>query len=456
MNIVNRMQKGFTLIEIAIVLAILGILFGAGFTGLGAYMDNANQAHTMGNLKVTKRALLDFVMVNKYMPCPDTDTPADGKENRAADQSCSGSVGTVPFDDIGLGAAVTSDDWGNLFGYGVNTNVVNVADIGDSTDSASYFGNQSPPVFTLQTPPTTDNPLVPESYTVCKKDTNACDAATASHVEVSAIPAVIVAFNENGSATSLLGCNGGDRGVRETENCNADLLLWKGRFDNDEYDDQMVTISGYEIKQQITWGDYSLGPPPPSEYEDYEVIIRRDVDSANDLNVGTGEDNSFYIDTNDAGEGGNLNANVQLKDGDDRLKIVGNIKADGNADMGADNDELIVLGSILLRGQATLGDGDDTSIIGGGVNGEIDAGFGGDTVIIKGDVTSTGQVLMNKDDDDLYLYGDLVGGTLDGGTGTDTLHTPKTAAEWAQMLTDFGGTVTGFENMDYEYVIPSE
>ncbi|MDX1347182.1 MAG: type II secretion system protein [Thiomicrorhabdus chilensis] len=441
-----KIQKGFTLVEIAIVLGIISILIGAGFSTVGAYIDNANQSHTMGNLQVTKRAMLDYVLVNRHMPCPDTDN--DGVENREASFECTASKGTVPFDDIGLGFDVTSDEYGNVFAYGININATSAAAIADPTDSASYFGNQSPPAFDLQTPPTRDNPIVAESYTVCKKEATACNS-TASNVEVSAIPAVIVAFNENGGATSLAACNA--ESGKEGENCDNDLLLWKSVFNASNYDDQMVTISGYEIKQQVLdlLNNISL-TVTDSDYAGYEVIIRRDVDSANDLNVGNGEDNSFYIDTDDDGLGGNLDANVQLKDGEDKLKLVGNIKAGGNADMGQDNDDLYVLGTILLRGQATLGDGDDISEIGGAVIGEIDAGKGNDIVVIKGDVTGT--VLMNNDDDKLYLYGDLAGGVLDGGSGTNELYTTKSEADWNQMLTDYGGTVTDFDSINYNYV----
>lgn len=449
----RSIQKGFTLVEITIVLLIVGLIVGAGFSSLGAYLDNAYQSHTMGNLTVTKRALLDYVMVNRHMPCPDTDN--DGEENRTG-VACTASVGTIPFNDIGLGAAVTSDDYGNVFGYGVNGNVVNTADIADSSDSASYFGNQSPPQFTLQTPPTVTAPSVPESYTVCKREAANC-TTDAANVEVSAIPAVIVAFNENGGVTNLQGCNGAARGARETENCDADAerLLWKGTFDNDVYDDQIVTISGYEIKQQVLDLLNTITLNVHNDYAGYDMIIMGQVDSANDFNVATGEDNAFLIENkvDDNGnliEAGNLNANVQLKDGEDKLTVSSNIMAGGNADMGSGNDDLIVVGTILLRGQATLGDGDDTSIIGGAVIGELDAGFGNDIVTIKGDVT--GSVLMDKGDDTLYLLGDLAGGTLNGGTDSDTLYTTKSEAEWAQMLIDFGGTVTGFETINYNYV----
>lgn len=476
----NRKSFGFTLVEMAIVLTIVGLLVGAGFSSLGAFMDNAKQSHTQGNLLVTKQALLNYVKVNKHMPCPDTD--GDGAEDRKVTPStqCSDYVGTVPYDDIGLARAVTSDDYSNLFGYAVhkeaNLSSVMSLDITDSAGAAAllnqpgaYFYNLNAPAFDLETPPTAhptdgvDDPT--ESYAICKKY-SANDCSGADDVEVNFIPAVIVAFNENGGETDLDTCTG-SWGVRENQNCNTTTELnptfVKGVFSDGEYDDQMVVISAYEIKAQAL-GDFK-DPPTASddydsegEYDGYDVIIRGDVDSSNDLNVASGEDNSFYIDHDDSGiTGGNLNANVQLKDGEDKLKIIGNIEAGGNADMGSGNDDLVVYGTILLRGQATLGDGDDSSTIGGAVIGSIDAGFGDDTVIVEGDVTGT--VDMNKGYDDLYLYGDLAGGTLDGGgdgdvNGSDTLYTTKSEADWNQMIADYGGTVIGFDTIVYNYVVP--
>ncbi|MDG6774775.1 type II secretion system protein [Thiomicrorhabdus sp. ZW0627] len=485
--------RGFTLVEIAIVLAIIGLVFGAGFTTLGAYIDNANQSHTMGNLQVTKRAMLDYVLVNRHMPCPDTDN--DGVENRTG-IACTSSKGTVPFDDLGLGFDVTSDDYGNVFAYGINTDATNAVAIVNSANSASYFGNQSPPAFTLQTPPTTDVPAVPESYTVCKKSATGCDI-TPSNIEVSAIPAVIVAYNENGGSTSLTTCNA-ETG-KEAENCNNDLFLWKSYFNRADYDDQMVTISGYEIKQQILdlLNNISL-TYDDSKYDGYDVIIRGDVDSSNDLNVGTGENNAFYIDagTDEFGnpEEGNLNAAVQLKDGDDKLYVTanieaggkadtgsgndtleiggniedggvatmgtgndtliiwGNVAANGSADLGGGNDTFTIAGGVLYRGSVDLGTGDDTSTIGGSVGGVLATGSGIDTIVVEGDVTGT--VKLEDDNDTITVLGDVVGGTLDGGAGDDTLLVTSTQAEWDAVIAAEGGTVINFEHILYEQPAP--
>jgi prepilin-type N-terminal cleavage/methylation domain-containing protein len=459
----QQVQKGFTLVEITIVLLIVGLIVGAGFSSLGAYLDNAYQSHTMGNLQVTKRALLDYVLVNRHMPCPDTDN--DGRENRTG-VACSASVGTIPFDDIGLGAAVTSDDYGNLFGYGVNGNVVNTGDIADSTDSASYFGNQSPPQFTLQTPPTTALPSVPESYTVCKRETNSC-TTDAANVEVSAIPAVIVAFNENGGVTNLQGCNSAARGTRETENCDADSerLLWKGTFDNDVFDDQIVTISGYEIKQQVLDLLNTITLHVTDEYDGYDFIVRGDVDSSNDLNVADGVDNKFYIDKTSDTEGGNLNASIVFKDGDDKFHIERNIESGGNAKMGAGEDYVYVGGSILAGGAIYLGDNDDTTdvetfessdgkdvaIIDGNINSGalLDAGFGNDDVTVNGVVA--GKIDMSKDNDRLYLNGTVDTSTadIDGGQGTDIIFLNMTYEEWTAN-TALQGVIVNFEKAVFE------
>lgn len=454
----TSIQKGFTLVEITIVLLIVGLIVGAGFSSLGAYLDNAYQSHTMGNLTVTKRALLDYVMVNRHMPCPDTDN--DGEENRTG-VACSASVGTIPFNDIGLGAAITSDDYGNVFGYGVNGNVVNTADIADSADSASYFGNQSPPQFTLQTPPTVTAPSVPESYTVCKREAANC-TSDAANVEVSAIPAVIVAFNENGGVTNLQACNGGARGARETENCDADAerLLWKGTFDNDAYDDQIVTISGYEIKQQVLDLLNTITLQVNDQYEGYDVIIRGDVDSSNDLNIANGQDNKFYIDKTSETEGGNLNANVVFKEGDDKLHVERNVEAGATPKMGAGDDYLYVGGSVLAGAQIYLGDNDDTTtvetfessdgkdvaIIDGNIeNGALlDAGQGNDDVTVNGIIA--GKVDMNKDNDRLYVNGSVDADTadIDGGQGTDIIFLNMTLDEW-NADTALQGAIVNFE-----------
>jgi hypothetical protein len=259
-----------------------------------------------------------------------------------------------------------------------------------------------------------------------------------------------MAFNENGASTALNACNAetGD----EAENCNNDLLVRKKFFSDGAYDDQLVTISGYEIKEQVLdlLNEISL-TFNNGIYDGYDVIIRRDVNSANDLNVGNGEANSFYIDENSSlGENGDLNANVQLKDGNDKLYIKGDVGSGGNADLGSDNDTITVNGNISVGGTVTLGRGDDYAVIGGIMEGSLNAGWGNDEVIVKGTVYGT--INMDKGADVLYLYGNFPIANIDGGSETDTLYTTK-------LSTDFTPTEktlleSKFEIINYGYVAP--
>lgn len=440
----TKKMRGFTLVEIMIVLVIVGLIVGAGFSTFGSYMDNAKQAHTKGNLEVTKRALLDYVLVNRHMPCPDADN--DGFENRAPTFECSVSKGTVPFNDIGLGVAVTRDDYNNVFGYGINTDATSSVDIADETSSASYFANQMPPVFNLQTPPVSLNSAVAESYTVCKQATSTCSVSTDSDIEVSAIPAVIIAFNENGGTTNINGCNGGDRGLKETENCNADLLLWKGYFQNNEHDDQMVTISGYEIKEQVLDLLNNVTLNVDSAYTGYDIIVRDDVSNANVTNISTQGDDSIYIDTDDDGNGGNLDiSGFGMDKGDDKVHIEVDVTSGAKADMGDGNDYIYVGGYIY--GEVDLNKGEDVADIVGGValGGTLDAGQGDDTVTVFGDIA--GDVILGDENDTLIVKGTILStADIDGGEGNDVLEVDVVKADFdASQLTH----VTGMEYIRY-------
>lgn len=464
-----RKHSGFTLVEIAIVLLIVGLVFGAGITTLGAYLDNAKQNHTMNNLKLTKRAMLDYVMVNYYMPCPDTDANPDGRENRNADGTCAGAEGWVPYDDIGRARADASDDYANVFAYGVTRDVTQYTEMVSIEGSVkeemygkyepSYFANQliatdandnkpatarisiTLPFFGLDTRPTDKvDGTAGKNYTVCKKSAPDCIAPTADEIEVEDIPAVIVAFNENGSGgISLSNCNGLNWSAKDFENCNGDMFLLKQYFDDDEYDDQIATISAYEIKQQVLdrLSGFTLENEGP-DYGGYEVIYLRNVDNANDLNVGTGEDNSFYIgakqdeegnvildENGDPIEAGDLSAVVNLKDGDDRLYLEGSVVEGGNADLNEGDDRLTVEGSII--GVVTMGIGSDIALIEGGVSGLFDAGDGNDTIDIYGTisdgalVSSGGKDNKESDNDTLTFHGNTMDGEIVMGDGNDTM-----------------------------------
>lgn len=429
----TNLQSGFTLVELAVVLLILAVLFGAGFATMGAYLDNAYQARSLSSLDVTKRALLDYVKVNKHMPCPDTDAPPDGEENRNTTSPvfCAASSGTVPFKDIGLGQGTASDAYGNVFAYGVDQGVTGAA-IQNAGNAASYFNAQTNgdlPFFTLKTPPTVVSGPVASSYSVCKKTAAACTGTTPSDIESDSIPAVLVAFNENGGATTLTSCNA-ETG-REAENCDNDLFLLKGVFKDGEYDDQIATISGYEIKQQISFVDLKVNFE--TGYEGYDFIIRDDVSNANTTNIGTQQDDSIYIDTRDDGTGGNLDISAfGMKGGDDKVHVEGDVTASANADMGDGDDYFYVKGYVY--GDVILGKGNDEAQMVSGVaaGGTVLAGDGDDRVTIDGDIA--GSVDLGNGNDRIILNGVIAPtGSLDGGSGgsyNDILEVDQTPAEW--------------------------
>ncbi|WDN90583.1 hypothetical protein BuS5_03554 [Desulfosarcina sp. BuS5] len=72
-------QDGFTLIEIAIVLVILGILAGGGISLLSVLTERKARNETIAYLKSTKEALISFANISGRLPWADTDN--DGNEN---------------------------------------------------------------------------------------------------------------------------------------------------------------------------------------------------------------------------------------------------------------------------------------------------------------------------------------------------------------------------------------
>ncbi|HSS26878.1 MAG TPA: type II secretion system protein, partial [Usitatibacter sp.] len=73
-----RKARGFTLIEIVVVIAIMGFLVAMGAMAARAISASQKRSLTTTRMSSVDTALLQFVMVQKRLPCP-----ADGTQSSA-------------------------------------------------------------------------------------------------------------------------------------------------------------------------------------------------------------------------------------------------------------------------------------------------------------------------------------------------------------------------------------
>lgn len=110
----SRLSSGFTLIEVAIVLFVLALLGGAILVPLSAQVEQRYYDETTRTMNDVRDALLGFAVVNRRLPCPDTD--GDGIENPAGGPPCTSAQGSLPWATLGIG---NTDAWGRPFLYRV-------------------------------------------------------------------------------------------------------------------------------------------------------------------------------------------------------------------------------------------------------------------------------------------------------------------------------------------------
>lgn len=412
-------QQGFSLVELAIVLGIIGIILAGAVGGLGELRSVSKQKQTEDRLVDLKSKLIKFAMINKYLPCPDSEAVGtrDGRENRNGN-ACLADFGGVPYLDLGIKQDDVLDAFGRPIRYAINQQAVLPAQICNGGASASYFCNLTPgtAVFTfVNTPPITGNDGF-GNYTVCNETAVNCNAAALanpSQLLTSTAAVVLVSYGENGpdgnfpASAECTGSTGAN-----LENCQANNAFYhqalKSSAQGNEFDDVIEFITGYEIKSEIltpivVWS--SIGSIPPPTFSAYDlnagdfqplnnantpdvVQVSRNVSTALDLGAG----NDYMLIGNDLSSG-------LVYD-----NKTGNIIDDGsNADlnMGAGNDTVYIVGE--AKSDVELGDGDDTFILGQDLTQTLTGNDGNDKVWIQGNVADDSNLNLGDDNDVLYL-----------------------------------------------------
>jgi prepilin-type N-terminal cleavage/methylation domain-containing protein len=113
--------QGFSLIEIAIVLVVLGFLIGSLLHPLAKKVEQDKIKLTQHNLEEIKQALLGYAVLHGCLPCPAIDAAAGEVRDKVdidiCSQPCKYSAvqeGFIPWLDLGVGRY---DAWGNRFRY---------------------------------------------------------------------------------------------------------------------------------------------------------------------------------------------------------------------------------------------------------------------------------------------------------------------------------------------------
>lgn len=188
---IHPIASGFTLVEMAIVLVIIGLLLGGLLMPLSAQVEQRRISETQKTLDEIRESLIGFAISNGRLPCPATATIASGMAN-AGLEACNGGTygnctqcanpsGALPWATLGISE---TDAWGWRFSYRItgyfSQGIAHPLGLGctpDTTPTKASFALCSPG----------DN-------TICPSNTNCPGTNIAS-----GIPAIVVSHGKNGA-----------------------------------------------------------------------------------------------------------------------------------------------------------------------------------------------------------------------------------------------------------------
>ena len=218
----KRSAHGFSLVEMAVVLVIAGLMIGGLLTPLAMQLEQRKIGDTQKSMEEAREALIGFAMRNGYLPCPAV-SPQNGLEDRQGTSCRDGKrQGLLPWATLGVAKL---DSWGHIYRYSVTP---------EFTNSQALFSLQSARDITIGTRDSSGN-LV---------------AASA----INDIPAVIVSHGKNGaggvSDTGIRTAAVSATNADERTNASAAGIAFVSRIPSDspaaaggEYDDLVAWIS---------------------------------------------------------------------------------------------------------------------------------------------------------------------------------------------------------------------
>lgn len=119
MKVIKRNFAGFSLVEMAVVIMLIGVLMTFGIKLATSFQDRSAFTATHNKQILIKEALISYLAQNGRLPCPaSVSSPPTGIEEITA-STCNVKPGFIPYVTLGIPLDTAVDGWGRLFLYEV-------------------------------------------------------------------------------------------------------------------------------------------------------------------------------------------------------------------------------------------------------------------------------------------------------------------------------------------------
>lgn len=238
----SPLGKGFTLVEMAMVLAIVTLLLAGLVPTISGQLEQRRSAETKKQLDEIQQALIGFAIIKGRLPCPAT-TSSNGLENPSTGGACTNFYdGFVPGATLGLNSlneqGLVLDAWDNPIRYVVTAWDSTAPAVSDTYTTADGLYNVG---LSALSP----------NLLVCNTATGITGSGCATGEALTAdpgVPVVIFSTGKNGAS--------GGTGTDESENLDGDRFFVShtptaSSTTNGEFDDLVVWISNQVLLNRM-------------------------------------------------------------------------------------------------------------------------------------------------------------------------------------------------------------